>query len=86
MGLSTAGLVAERLVAHGRAPSTPVLIVERASLPGERRALTDLAGLAVAALAFDGPAVLIVGETAALAQLEATPCEVQEPRSARMWA
>ena len=73
MGLSTAGLIAGRLVEHGRSPSTPVLIVERASLLGERRALTTLAGLPAAAQAFDGPAVLIVGETAALAQVEPAP-------------
>ena len=83
MGLSTAGLVAERLVAHGRAPSTPVLIVERASLPQERRALTDLAGLAQAARAFDGPAVLIVGETAALAQVEPAPASLDALQPAR---
>lgn len=83
MGLSTAGAVAERLAAHGRAPSTPVLIVERASLPQERRALTTLAGLAQASQAFDGPAVLIIGETAALAQVEPAGAALAEPQPAR---
>jgi uroporphyrin-III C-methyltransferase len=37
MGVSTAGLIAERLIAAGRAGSTPALIVENASRADERR-------------------------------------------------
>ena len=81
MGLSTAGMVAQRLVAAGRAPSTPVLLVENASLPHERRALTTLAGLEQAALAFAGPAVLLIGETAALA--DGGPVELAHPLDAQ---
>jgi uroporphyrin-III C-methyltransferase len=67
MGLSTAPAIAARLIAAGRAPSTPALIVERASLEDERRILTTLAELGAAAEGLDGPAMLIVGETAAMA-------------------
>ncbi len=67
MGLSTAKVISARLIAAGRAPTTPVLVVENASQPVERRALTTLAGLAEAAKAFDSPSILIIGETAALA-------------------
>jgi uroporphyrin-III C-methyltransferase len=52
----------------GRAAATPALIVEDASLPTERRIVTTLAGLAMAAEAVAGPALLIVGEAMALAQ------------------
>ncbi len=69
MGLSTAGVISARLIAAGRAPTTPVLVVENASQPSERRALTTLASLPEAARAFDGPSILIIGETAALADL-----------------
>jgi uroporphyrin-III C-methyltransferase len=69
MGLSTAGVISARLIAAGRAPTTPVLLVEHASQPIERRALTTLANLPAAARAFEGPSILIVGETAALADL-----------------
>ncbi len=69
MGLSTAGVISARLIAAGRAPTTPVLVVEHASQPIERRALTTLANLPQAARAFDGPSILIIGETAALADL-----------------
>ena len=66
MGLSTAGVIAERLMAAGRAGSTPVLVVENASRPDERRVRSRLDGLAAAAASLDGPAVLIIGEAAAL--------------------
>jgi uroporphyrin-III C-methyltransferase len=69
MGLSTAPRIAERLIAAGRAGATPVLIVENASLPAEQRRLTTLAGLTEAAAGLDGPALLIVGEVAGLAEI-----------------
>jgi uroporphyrin-III C-methyltransferase len=68
MGVSSAAPIAARLIGAGRAGSTPALIVEDASLPSERRIVTTLAGLSDAAVAVTGPALLIVGETMALAQ------------------
>ena len=70
MGLSQAAPIAARLMAAGRAGSTPALIVENASRADERRLPTTLAGLAEAASALDGPALLIVGEAMALARGE----------------
>ncbi len=70
MGVSTAGLIAARLTAAGRAASTPALIVENASRADERRVLTTLAGLAAAAEGLKGPALLMVGEAMAMAQQE----------------
>jgi uroporphyrin-III C-methyltransferase len=67
MGLSTAPAIAARLIAAGRAPSTPVVVVESASLPEERRLVTTLAELGAAVATLDGPALLIVGEVASLA-------------------
>jgi uroporphyrin-III C-methyltransferase len=69
MGLSTAALIAGRLIASGRASSTPVAVVESASLPHERRLATTLAQLGAAVAGLDGPALLIVGEVAALAEI-----------------
>jgi uroporphyrin-III C-methyltransferase len=69
MGLSTAALIAGRLITAGRAPSTPVAVVESASLPHERRLVTTLAQLGAAVAGLDGPALLIVGEVAALAEI-----------------
>lgn len=68
MGLSMAPVIAGRLLAAGRDGATPALIVENASRADERRIVTTLAGLAVAAEAVAGPALLIVGEAMALAQ------------------
>jgi uroporphyrin-III C-methyltransferase len=67
MGLSQAAPIAARLMAAGRAASTPALIVENASRADERRIVTSLAGLAEAASGLGGPALLIVGEAMALA-------------------
>jgi uroporphyrin-III C-methyltransferase len=68
MGLSTAAGIAARLIAAGRAPATPALIVENASRADERRIVTTLGGLPAAAEAVSGPALLIVGEAMSLAQ------------------
>jgi len=68
MGLSMAAPIAGRLMAAGRAASTPALIVENASRTDERRIVTTLAGLADEAAALSGPALLVVGEAMALAQ------------------
>ena len=67
MGLSTAPLIAARLMQAGRDAATPVLVVENASLAHEARVLTRLGDLATAVRALDGPAILIIGEVAALA-------------------
>jgi uroporphyrin-III C-methyltransferase len=67
MGVATAAAIAARLMAAGRAGSTPALVVENASLPDERRIVTTLAQLPAAAAALSGPGLLIVGEAMALA-------------------
>ncbi|HWW28205.1 MAG TPA: SAM-dependent methyltransferase, partial [Caulobacter sp.] len=72
MGVSTASLIAERLTAAGRSGSTPALVVENASHADERRILTTLADLALAAEGLKGPALLMVGEAMAMADI-ATP-------------
>jgi uroporphyrin-III C-methyltransferase len=68
MGLSLAGTIARNLLAAGREPATPALIVENASRATERRVPTTLGELAIAAADLSGPALLIVGEAMALAQ------------------
>jgi uroporphyrin-III C-methyltransferase len=67
MGLTTAGLIAERLTGAGRAPSTPALIVVNASRADEQRIPTTLGQLAEVAAELTGPALLMVGESMALA-------------------
>jgi uroporphyrin-III C-methyltransferase len=67
MGLSTAAGIAARLIAAGRSISTPVLVVENASLANERRIVSTLVRLGDDIQGLDGPALLIIGEVAALA-------------------
>jgi uroporphyrin-III C-methyltransferase len=84
MGLSTAGLIAERLAAAGRDSATPALIVVNASRADEQRIPTRLSELAAVAQALSGPALLIVGEAMALAQgsvIETILAPVLEARS-----
>jgi len=70
MGLSSAPEISARLIAAGRAAGTPVVIVENASRAEERRALSTLGALPVAAQSFSGPVMLLIGETAGLALLQ----------------
>ena len=84
MGLSTAPAIAARLMAAGRAGSTPALIVENASRADDRRVLSTLTGLAEAANGLLGPALLMVGEAMALASVdtaEIAPLLAQAVRS-----
>lgn len=68
MGVSTAAVLAERLIASGWARTTPVLAVERASCPDERRLATTLEGLLDAGgrLGLGGQSLLLIGDVAAL--------------------
>jgi uroporphyrin-III C-methyltransferase len=68
MGVSAAAGIAARLIGAGRSPATPVVIVEAASLPEERRVKAVLGELARAAEGMSGPAVMLIGEAAGLAQ------------------
>ena len=69
MGVAGLGTIQSRLVQHGRAPGTPVAIVENGSRPEQRVVLTSLRELETAgrAAAVQSPALVIVGEVAALA-------------------
>jgi uroporphyrin-III C-methyltransferase len=63
MGKAAASLVADRLMAAGLAGSTPVALVENASLPNERHCRTrlDLLSLTARATLGEGPAILLIG-------------------------
>jgi uroporphyrin-III C-methyltransferase/precorrin-2 dehydrogenase/sirohydrochlorin ferrochelatase len=69
MGATEAPSVRDRLLGAGASPTTPVAIVENGSRPDQRVLLGQLSDLArLAALRSDaGPALIIVGEVAALA-------------------
>jgi uroporphyrin-III C-methyltransferase len=63
MGVSSAGRIQEELLA-GLPPDTPVAIVQRASMPDQRHAVTTLGEL-TATIAREGlasPSVIVVGD------------------------
>jgi uroporphyrin-III C-methyltransferase len=64
MGKAAAAVVSARLIAAGLAADTPVVLVESASLPGERQFSTrlDLIPLVARVALGDGPALMLVGE------------------------
>jgi uroporphyrin-III C-methyltransferase/precorrin-2 dehydrogenase/sirohydrochlorin ferrochelatase len=64
MGLSGIEEIFETLIEHGRAPETPVALVEKATLPEQRVVVGTLEDLAekVRAAGILGPTTIIVGE------------------------
>ncbi len=68
MGVTTAGVVAKKLLDAGFAPSLPVIAVENASREDERRVGATIADLAAhpERLGLKSPAILIFGEVAGL--------------------
>jgi uroporphyrin-III C-methyltransferase/precorrin-2 dehydrogenase/sirohydrochlorin ferrochelatase len=70
MGVAGLATIRDRLLQHGRAATTPVAIVENGSRPAQRVVLATLAELEDAGRAAEvkSPALVIVGEVAALAE------------------
>lgn len=85
MGKAAAREVAARLTAAGLPGSTPVAIVENASLPGETAILTrlDLLGLTADAALGEGPALILIGEAVATGEREGTGCAGLSAAAAR---
>lgn len=81
MGAHVAAEVAQRLLAAGRAPETPALIVENGTRETERVIPATLAGLAQAAARarLQGPALLIIGAVAGLAEAARTSPDQRGP-------
>jgi uroporphyrin-III C-methyltransferase/precorrin-2 dehydrogenase/sirohydrochlorin ferrochelatase len=70
MGLGAAETIAQRLIAAGRHPSTPVAVIENGTRTNEVRAhgfLGDLTDL-IQGAGITGPALLVIGEVASLAR------------------
>ena len=65
MGVRTLPALAQRLLKHGIEPMTPALLVERATLPDERRIFGTIGDLPdkVAAADPKGPCILLIGHT-----------------------
>jgi uroporphyrin-III C-methyltransferase len=72
MGVATANDIADKLMADGLSPETPVAILERGTLPGSRSLRTLLADLggAVRRHRVQSPAVLVIGDVALLSDAD----------------
>jgi uroporphyrin-III C-methyltransferase/precorrin-2 dehydrogenase/sirohydrochlorin ferrochelatase len=70
MGVGTAQVIGERLIAAGRDPATPVAIIENGTRENEASAFGSLGELAdiVQRNGVAGPALLIIGEVVSIAQ------------------
>ena len=79
MGVGEVEQIAATLISRGASPDLPVVIVESASLPEERRIAARLADLGVAAAqTVTGPAVILLGEVYARVQSAQAAAETTE--------
>jgi uroporphyrin-III C-methyltransferase/precorrin-2 dehydrogenase/sirohydrochlorin ferrochelatase len=80
MGVGTAGRIASRLIGHGLDPATPVAVIENGTLPNQKAVYGRLSGLGwlVRQSGIVGPALIVIGRVAALADT-ATPAIENEP-------
>jgi uroporphyrin-III C-methyltransferase len=87
MAYSTRAELADRLLRAGWAATTPSAIVAGASLPGQQVWRGSLAGLADGAGAVRGghPALLVVGEVAALALVDVAAPDAEADTEASAW-
>jgi uroporphyrin-III C-methyltransferase/precorrin-2 dehydrogenase/sirohydrochlorin ferrochelatase len=69
MGVSRADSLAAQLMGHGRAPETPIAIIENGTRPDERVIIGTLASVPslVRSARVGAPALIVIGEVAALA-------------------
>ena len=70
MAIDNLGVIADTLVAHGRAADTPVAVVQEGTMPGERTVFSTLQQVATD-VARDGirpPAVVVVGDVVGVAR------------------
>ena len=68
MGVGTSATIAEKIIAAGRAPSTPVAVIENGTRENEIRVFGTLAELPhlIQRAGIKGPALLVIGEVAGL--------------------
>ena len=87
MGVDTAPVIAEKLVAAGRAPQTPVAIIENGTRPNELRVFGTLAELPflVEEEGIAGPALLIIGEVAGLPSEQGRIASIVTEASGLAW-
>ncbi|HUP25751.1 MAG TPA: uroporphyrinogen-III C-methyltransferase [Thermoanaerobaculia bacterium] len=88
MGVGRLERIAADLVRAGRAPGTPVALIERATLPEQREVATTLERMAVDARAASvrAPALIVVGAAVALRDLAALHWQPSDSLDASFFA
>jgi uroporphyrin-III C-methyltransferase len=66
MGLAELRETAGRLIAHGRAPSTPAAVIAGGTTPSEQTVVASLAEIADAADGLEPPALVVIGDVVEL--------------------
>jgi uroporphyrin-III C-methyltransferase/precorrin-2 dehydrogenase/sirohydrochlorin ferrochelatase len=87
MGVGRAAAIRDRLLGHGRAPATPVAIIEDGTMTAQRCVKGSLAELAELIVRHDirAPALLVIGETAALARDGSPPRDARSSAGPAGW-
>ena len=83
MGVGAAERIAARLIEHGLDAATPVAVIENGTLPSQRALYGRLSGLNWLVRQSDirGPALIIIGRVAALADAAAPTIESEPTRA-----
>jgi uroporphyrin-III C-methyltransferase/precorrin-2 dehydrogenase/sirohydrochlorin ferrochelatase len=83
MGVGAAGRIAARLIEHGLEPATPVAVIENGTLANQKAAYGRLSGLGwlVRQSGIAGPALIVIGRVAALADAAAPAIESEPVRA-----
>jgi len=68
MGVGNLAGIANNLISHGRAPETPVAVIQRGTVPGQRTITGDLSNISekVKAAGLRPPAIIVVGDVVGL--------------------
>ncbi len=90
MGVGTADMIAARLIAAGRDPSTPAAVIENGTREDEVIAFGTLGQIAevIQTNGVQGPALLVIGEVVALAQDKrraVAKAQAEQPTLASLW-
>ena len=68
MGVGTLAVICAKLIEHGLPPDTPAALIERATLPDQRRVVGTVQTLPALAVQYQvkAPALIVVGAVVAL--------------------
>jgi len=66
MGLHNLRVIVEKLIAHGRAPETPIAVIHRGTMEGQQAVAGTLTNIVERSAGLKAPALIVVGEVVRL--------------------